>query len=116
MRFTTKLDIAIRRGRIAVIQGGLFVPSNQDMRCVLPLCRSPVYSTFKRAMWRNGYVMRGELWYLKECTPTLGLNRPVQRPRCSRSVGCRQLQLRAPPATERTAASGTLVRSEVASC
>lgn len=84
MRFQTKLDVAIRRGHLALTDGGISVPPDADIQFILPSCRSAAHSTFRRAMWRSGYAKRGHVWYQK--TLTSDLSKKAQHHRYSQRV------------------------------
>lgn len=65
MKFTERLNIAIRRGLVQKVNGKLYVPTTCDMRRIFPGLKTSRYATVKRAFWRHGYVLRHGLWEYK---------------------------------------------------
>ena len=55
MRFIEQLHIAVQRGAIEWVEGGIRIPASADMRVLFPNCRSGSYSTIRRSMQRAGF-------------------------------------------------------------
>ena len=71
MRFVEKLHVAVKRGNIKQVDGGLLVPKDVDVRNLLPNCKSASYNALRRSLQRAGYVFdqNTRLWMhsKKEC-------------------------------------------------
>lgn len=86
MKFKQRLDVAVRRGHVQIKGNKLYVPNAKNMRTIFPGIKSCRYSAVKRAMWRNGYMLRDGLW---EGRTNLGPNN-LHRPCPVQNVSRRQ--------------------------